>query len=64
MNYIKQVLAIGVVTLSVASCAQKVSSNGFEVSGKINGLKNGKILLQQIPFNAQIPVVVDSTTTS
>ncbi|MDR0792662.1 MAG: AhpC/TSA family protein [Chitinophagaceae bacterium] len=66
MRFIKQLPILSIITLSIVSCAQKPATQGFEVSGKIEGLKNEKLLLQQIPYAAQsiAIMVVDSTITS
>lgn len=46
-------------TVASAACKQK-TPGVFEVSGKITGVKDKKVTLQQLPLDGTAPIVVDS----
>ncbi|MDE3124485.1 MAG: DUF4369 domain-containing protein, partial [Bacteroidota bacterium] len=57
----KQVVISIVLVATLFACQQK-KYGAFIVSGKIEHAPSNKILLEALPFGAQQPVVVDSTT--
>jgi peroxiredoxin len=57
----KQFLSDVILGMALIACQQK-KYGAFIVSGKIQNSPSNKILLEALPFGAQQPVVVDSTT--
>ncbi|HEX7691620.1 MAG TPA: DUF4369 domain-containing protein, partial [Sediminibacterium sp.] len=57
----KKTLIAALAIVSLAACRQK-GGGDFTVSGKIQHAPSSRIFLQQIPFDRQQPVVVDSAS--
>lgn len=57
----KRIVFILAATSLLASCQQK-KFGAFTVSGKVAHASPGKILLQELPFDGEQPVVLDSVT--
>jgi len=50
------------IPLLALACNAKKSVGKFEINGTVEGGKGNKILLQQLPYDGQNPIVVDSVT--
>ncbi len=57
----KQFIIIATVVTFFTACQQK-KFGAFTVSGKIEHASPGKVLLQELPFGGEEPVVLDSVT--
>ena len=53
---------LGIVLVFTLFACQQKKYGAFIISGKIENAPSNKILLEALPFGAQQPVVVDSTT--
>ena len=58
----KKLIIIFVAASFVTTSCQQKKFGAFTISGKIEHASPGKILLQELPFDGEQPVVLDSTT--
>lgn len=57
----KKILLLGSVLISLAACQEK-KFGAFTVSGKIEHSPAKKVLLQELPYGGQQPIILDSGT--
>jgi peroxiredoxin len=60
-HIMKKIIFFLVIVILLVSCNQK-KYGAFRVSGKIENAEGQKVFLEELPFNGQQPIVLDSVT--